>query len=86
MKTKQNSSAKKRKFAIHPFIETTSYRIPLPVTKVIVYSCGTAYPICPRCLLSLEREYQAFCDRCGQRLNWNLLTYAKICYPGSHKE
>ncbi len=29
-----------------------------------------AYPVCPRCSITLEREYQAFCDRCGQRLDW----------------
>ena len=30
-----------------------------------------AYPLCPRCKLTLDREYQRFCDRCGQRLDWS---------------
>jgi len=76
----------KNKFSTRQFIEAVAYRIPLPVTKVIVYSHGDAYPVCPRCALSLDREYLTFCDRCGQRLSWDLYQHAKICYPGTDKE
>ena len=31
----------------------------------------TEFPICPRCMQNMEREYQAFCDKCGQRLVWS---------------
>ena len=36
----------------------------------------TEFPVCPRCLDDLEREYQAFCDKCGQKLGWNDFQYA----------
>ena len=42
----------------------------LPVSEILVRPDGCAFPICPRCETPLEREYQAFCDRCGQALLW----------------
>ena len=77
--------AAKSKPSIRIFADAVSYRIPLPVTRVIAYS-KTTYPICPRCAISLEREYMAFCDRCGQRLNWNFFEHAKVIYPNFLKE
>ena len=77
--------ATKPKHSIRIFADAVSYRIPLPVTKVIAYSI-TTYPVCPRCAVSLEREYMAFCDRCGQRLNWNFFEHAKVIYPNVLKE
>lgn len=47
-----------------------TYRIPMPVTEDIKTRDST-YPLCPRCKISMDREYMAFCDRCGQRLSWN---------------
>lgn len=29
------------------------------------------YSICPKCGYALEREYQQYCDQCGQLLGWN---------------
>lgn len=29
------------------------------------------YPVCPQCRCTIEREYQGFCDRCGQALDWD---------------
>ena len=29
------------------------------------------YPDCPRCGAAIGRDYQKFCDNCGQRLKWN---------------
>lgn len=46
------------------------FRIPKSVTQTRVYSRGYCYPVCPSCRSSLDREYMAFCDRCGQRLAW----------------
>ncbi|MBQ7874357.1 MAG: hypothetical protein IJ306_04250 [Oscillospiraceae bacterium] len=47
-----------------------SYRTPLAVTETFTYKGGYEFAVCPRCHISLEREYQAFCDRCGQALDW----------------
>ena len=79
MKSKLETPVKKQKRVIPLFMKSISYRIPLPVTKVILYSDDTTYPICPRCLISLEREYVSFCDRCGQRLDWRDIDKAMIC-------
>lgn len=47
-----------------------SYRRPLAVKKVLVYHGGYSYPVCPKCNMTLDREYMNFCDRCGQMLDW----------------
>ena len=46
-----------------------SYRTSMEVTHLRKYR-ATAYYICPRCSITLEREFMAYCDRCGQRLGW----------------
>lgn len=56
------------------------YRLPLPVTKVLVLLCGNSYPLCPRCDCTLDREYMCYCDRCGQCLSWELFEHAKTVY------
>lgn len=55
------------------FDEAIAYRMPLLVTKVVRYQSGDTYPICPRCNRCLDREYIKYCDRCGQRLDWQQL-------------
>ena len=82
MKNSLIPPAEKRKHSIRLFMNAVTYRVPLPVTKVIAFT-NTTYPICPRCDLSLDREYMSFCDRCGQRLNWDYLEYAQVVHPGS---
>lgn len=67
--------AKWRKFVR---IAAFSYRIPLPVSKILLFASGDSYPICPRCDCTFDREYMHFCDRCGQRLGWELFEYAHI--------
>ena len=47
-----------------------SYRQPMNVTEIHLCGDSTAYPVCPRCRITIEREYQAYCDRCGQALSW----------------
>lgn len=47
-----------------------SYRLPMLVTEIFIYCDRYEYPVCPRCKTTLEREYQFFCDRCGQALDW----------------
>ena len=55
----------------HP--QENSYRIPMPVTEVRRFQ-GTssliAFPVCPQCGQTMEREFQSYCDRCGQCLDW----------------
>ena len=46
-----------------------TYRRPMAVTQLRKYR-ATAYYICPRCSITMEREFMAYCDRCGQCLNW----------------
>ena len=50
--------------------EKLLYRIPMLVKETVLWDNGYKFPICPRCKVSLEIEYQNFCDRCGQRLEW----------------
>ena len=50
-----------------------SFRRPLAVTEAVLFPRDRFhYPRCPRCRLTLDREYMSFCDRCGQRLDWGL--------------
>jgi len=59
--------------------ERLSYREPMQVTEKILYrSSMDVYPICPRCIIPFEREYQAFCSYCGQKLKWRYYSRAKI--------
>ena len=85
MKSDLATLAKKRRHFVHLFMDAITYRLPLPVTKVMALT-NTTYPICPRCNLSLEREYMSFCDRCGQQLNWDLFEHAEVIHPDSKKE
>lgn len=54
------------------------YRQPMPVRELVRYRSGETFPICPQCGCSMEREYQRFCDRCGQRLGWKGFRKAQI--------
>lgn len=58
--------------------KAVTYRIPISVTEILKFSNGYAFPVCPRCKITLEREYQAYCDRCGQCLDWNDFENAKV--------
>ncbi len=61
-----------------------SYRLPMPVSELKVFpECmgRPAYYTCPRCGLTMEREFMNFCDRCGQRLGWRGYRHVKIVYP-----
>lgn len=43
----------------------------------------TTFPICPKCDCTFEREYQSFCDRCGQKLDWSGYERAVLVFPGA---
>ena len=64
-------------------VQALTFRLPKPVTETLRLKDGNEYPICPRCHISLEREYMNFCDRCGQKLHWHGYKNAKIIYPSS---
>ena len=40
-----------------------------------------SFPVCPRCQLTMEREYQSYCDRCGQALDWKGFSKALVILP-----
>ena len=64
---------------------SAGFRFPMPVTEVMVFETvhgKTGYYVCPRCKITMEREYASFCDRCGQRLHWKNCKKAKKVYPG----
>lgn len=54
------------------------YRVPMRVREVCRFYSGDIYPICPRCGMTIEREYMSFCDRCGQRLGWERFDFTVI--------
>ncbi len=65
------------------------FREPMLVMRSNCYSCYhgvTTYPICPRCNISLEREFQAYCDRCGQCLDWSRFHEAVVTFMSDGSE
>ena len=62
----------------------SSYRLQMPVTEVMVFPDGNGYYVCPRCHITVEREFMSFCDRCGQHLGWKGYKKARKIYPGQH--
>ncbi len=69
------------RLAVIDFEEAVSYRTPMTVTHYVILGRDGAYPVCPRCDISLEREYVAYCDRCGQRLRWKGYSRARQKLP-----
>ena len=69
-------------FLIKNLCNLSAYRCPMTVGEYVLYQSAfykeSAYYICPRCDVTLDREYQTFCDRCGQRLNWKHITKANL--------
>lgn len=65
-----------------------SYRHPMLIRELMVFPSKLhpdSYYVCPRCRNTMEREFMAYCDRCGQCLDWRLHAQAKIIYPGGKK-
>ncbi len=61
-----------------------AYRQPLTVTQIRCYrylTGLTGFPLCPRCGCTMEREYQRYCDRCGQCLDWSDFEKAALLLP-----
>lgn len=55
-----------------------TYRISMPITEIHVHWNYNSYSVCPRYKATMEREYQSFCDRCGQRLDWSKYENAEV--------
>ena len=60
------------------FIEALSFRIPMEIREIHLHRNNMALSVCPRCRITLEREYQSYCDRCGQALNWKHFSRAAV--------
>ena len=74
-----HQKAHKAFYKIRFAADAISYRIPLPVTEAVeLGKMGSYFPVCPRCSHSMEREYIAFCNRCGQRLGWGVLQWTDV--------
>lgn len=69
---------KKRKPVVNVKIDVhlrqDSKQKPMQITETR-HSGGSAwvYYVCPRCGSSVEREYQKYCESCGQKLAWSFL-------------
>ena len=60
-----------------------TYRVPMIVDEAIIYRKALGddtFYCCPRCQNTLEREFMAYCDRCGQCLDWSDYRNAKRIY------
>lgn len=60
-----------------PGLSELRFRKAMPVTATVVYRTRAAFPLCPQCGSAMEREYQSFCDRCGQKLDWRQYTRSR---------
>ena len=59
----------------------SDYRKALLVQELMVFSDGACYYICPRCRITLDREFMSYCDRCGQRLGWKEYRKVRVIHP-----
>ena len=58
-----------------------TYRLPRTVTAVRIYRDENIFSVCP-CDVCIEREYQGYCHRCGQYLDWSKLEEAEEIFIG----
>ena len=68
-----------------PWLTELAYRRPLRVRELMVCAGGRpedSYYVCPRCRVTMEREFMQYCDRCGQCLDWSRYTQVKIIRTG----
>ncbi len=61
-----------------------SYRAAMRIKEAILFSDGYVYYCCPRCNVTLDREFVSYCDRCGQKIDWEKHRQAKLRYPPSN--
>ena len=64
---------------------SAGFRLAKPVVEVMSFRTAfgghTYYFVCPSCHVTLDREFMAYCDRCGQRLDWEGHRNAKVVFP-----
>lgn len=68
-------------FGCLPVCRQLLYRHAMAVVEIHMFpQChgAPAYPVCPRCQRTMEREYMPFCSRCGQKLNWRGFQNARV--------
>lgn len=58
-----------------------SFRTAMLVKEAKLLGDAYLYYCCPRCGITLDREFVRFCDRCGQRLDWTQYRKVKIILP-----
>ncbi len=58
-------------------VAALEYRSPMRITELYIGRSGNGYYVCPRCKITLERDFAAYCDRCGQCLSWSQRKKAK---------
>ena len=59
----------------------SGYRKESCIEEIMVFPNGMGYYVCPRCHMTLEREFMAYCDRCGQHLGWKRYRKARVIHP-----
>lgn len=62
------------------FLSSSSYRQAMKVKELMRFASDFGYFVCPRCRTTLERDFVAYCDRCGQCLDWSGYRKVKIIY------
>jgi len=79
-----------RKTDLRQFIRSAmGYRRSMAVKEILFFTSsegGTGYYVCPRCGITLDREFMSYCDRCGQRLGWYGYENARIIFPDNQNE
>ena len=61
-----------------------SYQTPMKLREKVLYRSqfekNSYYYVynCPRCEIPIDREFQKYCDRCGQKLDWIGKNKAKL--------
>ncbi len=61
-------------------VSELSFRMPMTVTEVMVFTDKESYAVCPQCKTTLPREYMRYCDRCGQHLCWKHFGKAAVVF------
>ena len=59
----------------------SGYRKEWCIEEIMVFPNGFGYYVCPRCHITLEREFMAYCDRCGQHLGWKRYRKVRVIHP-----
>lgn len=59
-----------------------TYRLPRTATAVRIYRDENLFSVCPRCDVCIVREYQGYCHRCRQCLDWSKLDDGEEIFIG----